>query len=309
MKSISLAVGLVIVAGQVAFAEPPKCPIAPGTWWNEWNSDRFEVDQDGKASWFACALFTEKEAGRFSAPDEHTLCFKPDDTGKKTRTWKSSIREGLLVLQSSEGIEQVYRRETVEERWGRAADVFVELLDLRSVRPSAAEGTETAFKARDEELVQKSAGLVASLTDGYPEGFMDKILPQIKKRRPERLAEVLASLKLPKEAVEIIDCRERLARIGAELVHFEEKFKKYPKSFVELKEGGFGGDPTNFDCPAGGKRDAFVYVFPEKGDATEPDAVVAYERDPHSDGSHCVLWFNGRVMCLDAKAFEESQKK
>lgn len=103
-------------------------------------------------------------------------------------------------------------------------------------------------------------------------------------------------------------CKNGLKQIGIYVTLYESKYRKYPKSLADLRSPDLANDEKLFRCAVTGKDDAYVYVFPEKGDETAYTAILAYDREPHPDGARSVLLFSGVVRTLDKDQFAQALK-
>lgn len=303
MRNALVAALLASLAPAVACAAPPDLK---GTWWDEWNTDRYEFQEGGKGVWTASGE-KESSVGAFSFPDDGTLKFVPE--GGPARTWKISMRGELLAMTDADGTERQYRRESSEERWGRAADVFAEMVFLEKAKKAEKDaGRREALSLRSKEIEPRLGGLCFSLGNWKDEELLKQLLVAAKKRRPDMNWDDEKALKAGQEAGRLVSCKNSLKQIGVYIALYESKHRKYPKSFADIQVKDLAKDPKLFHCPLTDIDDAYVYVYPEAEDETSPDFIIAYDRDPHPDGSRNVLLFFGRVETLSAEEFEEALK-
>lgn len=120
-----------------------------------------------------------------------------------------------------------------------------------------------------------------------------------------------------------IDCKNHLKQMGVYVALYESKTRKYPPDLQSLWRPDLATDPWIFICPVSSanagtaarpapgstwesfaSRVSYDYRFPERGDATAPDALIAWDHTPHPDGKRCVLFFLGRVDEVDQATFE-----
>lgn len=120
-----------------------------------------------------------------------------------------------------------------------------------------------------------------------------------------------------------IDCKNHLKQLGIYIALYESKNRKYPPDLRSLWRPDLATDPGIFICPVASgnagatplpapgstwesfaSRVSYDYRFPERGDGTAPDVLIAWDRTPHPDGKRCVLFFQGRVDEVDQANFE-----
>lgn len=139
---------------------------------------------------------------------------------------------------------------------------------------------------------------------------------------------ILAALILPalaaaRGASRATDCKNHLKQIGVYCALYESKFKAYPPTLSYLWRPDMATDANLFRCPQKtGKRSSstvrsenfpadvgYEYRCPPPEIETDPNyasVVMAWDREPHSDGKRAVLFFTGRVELLDQEAFERA---
>ncbi|MBI2920090.1 MAG: DUF1559 domain-containing protein [Planctomycetes bacterium] len=139
---------------------------------------------------------------------------------------------------------------------------------------------------------------------------------------------ILAALLVPalasaRAASRATDCRNHLKQIGVYCALYESRYKAYPPTLSHLWRPDMATDANLFRCPQKtGKRASsaarvekfpsdvgYEYRCPPPSIETDPNydsVVVAWDRDPHSDGKRAVLFFTGRVDLLDQAAFERA---
>ncbi len=132
-----------------------------------------------------------------------------------------------------------------------------------------------------------------------------------------------SSLEAARVSSRTTDCKNHLKQLGVYVHLYESKNRKYPPDLRSLWKPDLATDPDIFTCPvASGKTDrstsaspgrpwesfssrvSYDYRFPERGDATALDALMAWDRAPHPNGKRCVLYFMGRVDEVDQATFE-----
>ncbi|MCC6741151.1 MAG: hypothetical protein IT452_19075 [Planctomycetia bacterium] len=120
-----------------------------------------------------------------------------------------------------------------------------------------------------------------------------------------------------------IDCKNHLKQMGVYVALHEAKTRKYPPDLRALWRPDLATSADIFICPVTSgatdttpapapgapwesfaSRVSYEYRFPERGDETPPDALMAWDRVPHPDGKRCVLLFQGRVDEVDQATFE-----
>lgn len=307
MKRLSmLLVGLASVIS-TARALPPDEKDLKGEFWDEWNVDKVEFLAGGKATW---TTFSTQAVirGKFSIPDDSSLKFAPDD-GAPARTWTYALHEGFLVLVDARGVQKTYRRESLDARRGRTADVFIEIALLDKARRAAGdESDDAALSLKHQELESQYTGLLLSLGEDPKGPPPPSIVLIVKAHRPDVIDDMLAALEQARASSRAVDCKNRLKQIGIYVCLYEAKFKKWPQTMKDLMQEGLAEDENLFVCPLCGKAGSYTFVAPSKGDDTPPDFIVGYDTDAHPDGMRSVLTFQGSVFGLDAEDFAVAKK-
>lgn len=299
MRSILMA--LFVIAALPARAQEPEAALV-GEWWEESNRDAFDLRADKTAT---RRLFSSgaQIQGTWSVPAAGKIRFAPDD-GSEPVSWSIELKDSRFTVPII-GDPRAYVRETREERDGRLAATLKRIHDIaRALKEGRYEGTQdVGLLASLRELEGRSDGLLLSLAGNDPKK-QDAYVAELAKARPD-LRRVLEK---GSRGGRLTSCKNNLKMLGVYCALFESKFKKYPKGLDELWRPDMLQDKSVLRCPATGEENAYEYLWPSQGDATPPDEITAYDRFPHSDGSRCVLTFQGRVSVYDEEGFQKARE-
>lgn len=312
MKFASLFALFALVALPLP-AEPPDALV--GDWWGTIAERRVSFAADGTLTEFRPSDAAERK-GTWSL-----------DGAKLAITWEGrsaadaftiALEKEELVLTEADGRSARLRKEARADREKRLTDMLVE--GLRKLRDSDEEADQ--FKRaqmirESRDLAEKSESLVRSLAGadrGKQQAYTTGL---VKAREPGLIEEPHApadgdTTSVQPRAAEAPgakrNCINSLKQIGVYFALYESKFKKYPRSINDLKDPAMLTDESLLHCPAdaAGEEHTFRYVVPAKGDATAPDAVMAFDPIPHKDGTRNVLLFQGRVISMAEEDFRKA---
>ncbi|KAF0245064.1 MAG: hypothetical protein FD180_1953 [Planctomycetota bacterium] len=273
------------------FAAPPTLGSLGGPWWSEDGTTAIDVGDEGFGTLQHCEL-QKVHDGRFSMSSDGKLTFARE--GNPAVAWSAAMDGDFLVLTDAEGEALRFRRESREARTGRCGRILLELRDLnRSLEtPNIEAGAADRIQRRIGELKPRMEVILCSLA-----GRSDKAQEQLLEAILEKVAP--EAVEAARSAAHETECLNRLKQVGIYFALYEMKKGAWPKAIDDIKAPDMLTDEILLSCPVTGKRDAFTYVHPEKGDKTPADAVVAWEKDAHPNGDHHVLTFEGRVTRLN----------
>ncbi|NUN48906.1 MAG: DUF1559 domain-containing protein [Candidatus Brocadiae bacterium] len=284
-------IGFLSLLAVPAHAGPPAIGHLSGPWWDEQGRTMLDIGDGGEGFFMECGGQVSRP-GRFTLEASGKLSFASQDV--ETMQWTLAMDGDRLVLTASDGTVARYRRESRECREARCGRLIVEAAEiLRSLeRPNveavAAEKARARVAEHESEFL-RILGSLAGDAPGAQDSLMEKLLS---KHAPEAVeAARLASRET--------ECSNQLKQIGVYIALYEAKNRAFPKNLGELETPQLASDPALFTCPVTRMRNSYIYVVPAKGDDTPEDAVMAYDREAHSNGLRNVLTFAGSVVKLD----------
>ena len=280
-----------------ALAGPPTLDALEGEWWDEAGQMKLGIGPDGTGSLLDCPSQTI-QLGPLAMLENGKLTFSPQ--GKPVTEWTASMDGEFLVLARAGAGSLRCRRETRGARTDRLGRMLAELAGVAGPPAAREQRRERALKIRAEAepVILSLAGSDVKAQENLLKGLLAENAPAALETLKE-----LEGLRLSSKE---LSCMNNLKEIGCDLLLYESRNEGYPETLDGIRTKDLASDPRLFHCPASGKDDAYVYIFPGKGDETPGDAVIAHDRDPHPNGLRCVLTFQGTVLKLDGEEFRKA---